>query len=320
MSAQVGPEAAGIRPADDPSRMTLAQHIRELRSRLIRAALAVAAATVAAYVFYDPIFKVLTHPYCSLPVSRGQVGQAPLGSIDSPHAGCHLYFFHPLDAFAIRLRVAIIAGVLLSSPIWLYQLWAFITPGLRRNERRWALSFVGASAALFALGAVLAYVTLPKALSFLLGAVGNNAINLLGIDQYLSFTTQILVIFGTDRAADPCILVIFGASFELPLLLVVLNLAGLVSAQRLTLWGRPAVFLLFVFAAVVTPSQDPITMSVMGGGLSLLYGAAVLVARAHDRRAARKQAALWAALDSADPAASLLGDGSRDGTEPAHRP
>jgi sec-independent protein translocase protein TatC len=284
--------------------MTLVEHIRELRARLIKSALAVLVGAIAAYVFYDPIFKILTHPYCSLPVSHGQTGRVPVGSLTSPHDGCHLYFFHPLDAFAIRLRVAIIAGVLLSSPVWLYQAWAFITPGLRRNERRWALSFVGSSAALFGIGAFLAYVTLPKALNFLLGAVGNNAINLLGIDQYLTFTTQILVIFG--------------ASFELPLVLVVLNLAGLLSASKMAHWFRPAVFLLFVFAAVITPSQDPITMSVMGGGLSLLYGVAVLLARVNDRRREARRQHLLAALDSNDPAAALSGDPASDQpTEPA---
>jgi sec-independent protein translocase protein TatC len=265
--------------------MTLAEHLRELRTRVIRAAIGVAVGAVAAYVFYDPIFKVLTHPFCSLPASRRSIDG---GRID---ASCHLYFFHPLDAFAIRLRVAIIVGALVSSPVWLYQLWAFITPGLKRNERRWALTFVGASSALFAAGAVLAYVTMAKALSFLLGAVGNNAQSVLGIDQYLGFTTSMLLIFG--------------ASFELPLVLVLLNLAGLLSAKRLASWRRPAIFVLFVFAAVITPSQDPITMTVMGGGLALLYEVAVVIGRVHDRRAARRRAELWAALDSDDPAAAL---------------
>jgi sec-independent protein translocase protein TatC len=307
MAALPGRRAAG-RSDGDGGRMTLAEHIRELRARLIKSALAILAAAILAYVFYDPIFKVLTHPYCTLAVSHGQTGRAPTGSLTSGNVGCHLYFFHPLDAFAIRLRVAILAGVLLSSPVWLYQVWAFITPGLRRNERRWALSFVASSAALFAVGALLAYVTLPKALNFLLGAVGNNAINLLGIDQYLTFTTQILIIFG--------------ASFELPLLLVILNLAGLLSASRMAHWFRPAVFLLFVFAAVITPSQDPITMSVMGGGLSLLYGVAVLIARANDRRRAIRRQQLLAALDSNDPAAAVqrLKEGDAEEAPAAPRP
>ncbi|MFL6136763.1 MAG: twin-arginine translocase subunit TatC [Frankiaceae bacterium] len=280
------PSGHSPQPAGDGARMTLGEHLRELRRRVIKSALGVAAGTILSFAFYDPIFKVLTHPFCSLPESRRGIDD---GHIDQT---CHLYFFHPLDAFAIRLRVGIIVGILISSPVWLYQLWAFITPGLKRNERRWALTFVGASSALFAIGGLLCYLTLPKALSFLLGAVGDNAQSVLGIDQYLGFTTSMLIIFG--------------ASFELPLVLVILNLTGLLSAKRMASWRRPAIFLLFVFAAVITPSQDPITMTVMGGGLAILYEVAVVIGRVHDRRAAQRRAEIWAALDSDDPAAALL--------------
>lgn len=267
--------------------MSLAEHIAELRRRVAWSLLALVAAAIVVFIFYRPVFSVLEHPYCSLPAAhRGQGGSGN---------GCHLYYFGVLEGFTVRLRVAFVVGALVSAPIWLYQFWAFIAPAMHRHERRWALWFAAASTALFAAGAAVAYFTLQHALSFLLNALGGQAHPLLGVSQYLGFLTTMLVIFG--------------AAFEFPLVIVMLNLAGIVSADRLRRWRRMAIFLVFAFAAVATPSQDPITMCALAIPMVLLYELAVLVARWHDKRSARRQATLLGAglsPDEATPAEELL--------------
>lgn len=244
--------------------MTLAEHLFELRRRLLRAMIAIVLGMIGAFLVYGPIFRFLTHPYCELPAAHR-----------IPGSQCLLVVSGIFDAFAVRLKVSAIAGVVVTSPIWLYQLWAFVAPGLHRKERRWALIFAGCSAGLFAVGAAFAYYTLGRGLAFLLSFAADLT-PLITIDRYLSFVTTMLLVFG--------------ASFEFPLLVVLLNLAGLVSARRLASSWRVIVFSVFVFAAVVTPSQDPITMSAMALPMSLLYGVALLVAFGHDRRAARRAA------------------------------
>lgn len=245
--------------------MTLAEHIGELRRRLIRAFLAVTLGAIVAWIFFTPIFRFLTHPYCALPVSHRLGGTT-----------CTLIVTGVLDAFTIRLKVSLIVGVVASAPIWLYQLWAFVAPGLHRHERRWAVAFAVGSAGLFALGATFAYATLGRGLAFLLG-FAQGFLPLISVDRYLSFVTLMLLVFGV--------------SFEFPLLILLLNLSGVVSAKRLVGWRRMEIFLVFVFAAVATPSQDPFTMTAMALPMTLLYEVAVLLAKAHDRRAARRAAA-----------------------------
>jgi sec-independent protein translocase protein TatC len=248
----------------EDSRMTLTEHLQELRARLFKSMLAVAVMTIVVGVWlYHPIFKTLLHPYCGLPADRRLLGES-----------CALTFTGVTDAFTIRLKVAIIGGVLLSMPIWLYQLWAFITPGLHRNERRWSLSFVFTSVLLFAAGVTLAYLILPTALDVLLSFGGPDLKALLTVDQYLGFIAHMLTIFGV--------------SFEFPLVLVMLNLAGVLSAQRLRQWRRAAIFLLTVFAGAATPSTDPFTMLAMAVPLCLLYEGVVIFARIHDKRKERR--------------------------------
>jgi len=257
----------------EDSRMTLVQHLQELRRRLLVSLVALIVVTLAVAVFaYHPIFHLLRQPYCDLPANRRTGG-----------VGCQLIFTHPTDAFFIRLKVSLIAGVLLSSPIWLSQLWGFITPGLHRHERRWATTFLMASLVLFALGSTVAYLVLRPALDVLLGFGGDGVTALLEVTQYLSFITTILIIFGV--------------SFEFPLVIVLLNLAGVLSSHRLRSSRRIAIFLLFVFAGVATPTQDPITMLALALPLCLLFELSVLFARWNDRRRARKDAeSEWAGL------------------------
>ena len=180
-----------------------------------------------------------------------------------------------------------------ASPIWLFQLWRFITPGLYSHDRRYASTFVGVSVLLFAMGAAFAYLTLEKGLHFLLGFANGDISSLLTISSYLSFVTAMVLVFAV--------------SFELPLLIVMLNLVGILPADRLRSWSLASIFGIFVFAAVATPSQDPFTMSALAIPMCLLYGVAVLIATIHDRRAARR-APLYG--DLADDELSTIDDES----------
>jgi sec-independent protein translocase protein TatC len=170
--------------------------------------------------------------------------------------------------------VCLYAGLALSSPVWLWQLWRFITPGLHRNERKWAVVFVAASVALFGVGGVLAYITMNKGLQFLLSFASGGLTALLGVDSYLNYVTSMVLVFGI--------------SFEFPLVLIMLNFVGALSYLRLRRWWRPAVFVIFAFAALATPSQDPFTMSALAVPMCLLYGLVLVVSRVHDSRKASR--------------------------------
>lgn len=249
--------------------MPLVEHLRELRNRLAKAVLFVAVGTVVAWFFYDHILAFLEAPYCSLPSKLRYSGQ-----IDD---SCSLVIQDPLSGFLRRIKVSALVGAVGSAPLWLYQIWAFVAPGLKRNEKRYTISFVIASTVLFACGAVLAYLTLAKGLQLLVSTAGEGTVALFTIDNYLSFVNTMLVVFG--------------ASFEVPLLVVMLNLVGVLSYQRLRRWQRVAIFLIFVFAAIATPSQDPFTMCALAVPMCALFEGAVLFAFVHDRRKARREAA-----------------------------
>jgi sec-independent protein translocase protein TatC len=275
------PRRRAVPAAGPDGRMSLVDHFIELRTRVVRASVAIVIGMIAGYFLWHPVYQVLRHPYCTLPVKK-RVTIPGLGN-------CPTFYDHPLDGFGVRLRVSAIIGVLIASPVWLYQLWAFITPGLKRNERRWALSFVGASLLLFSMGVTAAYLILSKALNFLLGAAGSGTYALLDVSQYLSFITRVMLLFGL--------------SFEFPLVIVILNLAHIVRHEKLWAWRRMEIFLVTVFAAVVTPSTDPYTMLALASPLWLLYEVAALIAWAHDKRVDAKTSSLAAiAPDDASPA------------------
>jgi sec-independent protein translocase protein TatC len=259
------------RPANPEGRMSVLDHLRELRRRLIIVLLIVGAGAVVGWLVYNPLLEILKHPYCNIPY------QHRFGALNKSASQCKLVFSAPLDGFTIRLKVSVVSGAVLTAPLWLYQLWAFVTPGLRRNEKRWTIAFVASSSVLFALGVGLAYLTLYKGLDVLVTQSGNGTSAILTVTNYISFVILMLVMFGM--------------SFELPLLVVMLNAVRILPYSVLRRGQRIGIFLIFVFAAVATPSTDPFTMIAMALPLLLLFEVAVLWCFLHDRRRARREIA-----------------------------
>jgi sec-independent protein translocase protein TatC len=228
----------------------------------------VALGAVIGWVLYDQILTILKDPYCNVPF------QHRLGATNQSRSQCNLIFRGPLDGFTVRLKVSVVAGAIITAPLWLYQLWAFVTPGLRKNERRWTIGFVLTSTVLFAAGMALAYLTLSKGLDVLITSAGHGVQASLDVNYYITFVILMLVIFG--------------ASFELPLLIVMLNLVRILPFSVLKRSQRLGIFLIFVFAAIATPSTDPFTMTAMAVPMCVLFEAAVLFAFFNDRRRARR--------------------------------
>ena len=250
--------------------MTLIAHLTELRNRIAKALLALLVATAIAFWWYEHgLGAFIRAPYCGLdPELRFPPGDGP----------CGLLITDVFGGVFIRLKVAFLAGAVLSAPFWLWQLWAFITPGLKRNEKRYGIAFVAVSTLLFALGAVLAYVSLSAGLELLLSLAGDGVVIALTAQDYIGFVLSLLVAFGV--------------SFEVPLIAVALNLVGVLTYEVLSSSRRWIFFLTFVFAAFVTPTQDPFTMLLMAGPMIVLFEAAIQIARVVDRRRARRDAAL----------------------------
>jgi sec-independent protein translocase protein TatC len=251
--------------------MTLLEHLRELRSRLFKSSLAILAGMIVGWFFSGWVLNFITQPYCDLMAKRGsgpKSGQ-PVGLSGS----CALIQTGLTDVFTLRLQIALWIGLILAGPVWLYQLWAFIAPGLHKHERRWAYVFAGLAAPLFAAGAVLAYVVVAKGLAFLLQFTPGNVSTLLEVSGYVKFITNFMLLFGV--------------AFEFPLVVILFNLAGIASARRLLGWWRIAVFVFFAFSAVTVPTADPFGMTAMGLCLTALYFGAVLFAFINDKRRAR---------------------------------
>lgn len=248
--------------------MPLLEHLRELRNRILKALLVIVAGAIIGWFVYPHVWHFLEAPYCRL----GPRYTNPAGIVG--HGRCTLIVTGLFDALFLRLKIAFAAGIVITSPLWLYQLWAFIAPGLHRNERRWAYFFAGSAIPLFAIGGAIAYFAMSKGLRFLLSLIPAGASTFISINSYLGFAMAMLLIFGL--------------SFELPLVFVLLNVAGVLTHERFAKWRRMIIFGVFAFAAVATPSPDPFSMLLLAVPCVVLVEFAEVFAWANDRRRARR--------------------------------
>jgi sec-independent protein translocase protein TatC len=271
-------------------RMPLFDHLRELRNRVVKMALALIAGMIVGFIFFQPVWRFIERPLCQATI-RGQTGCNTLGVNQ-------LVLNGPLDAFYLRVKVAVIVGVIVSSPVWLYQIWAFIAPGLYAREKRWGHIFIGTAVPLFLVGMALAYLSLGRSMHFLLGLTPQHVSNLIQVDLYMSFVMTMMLAFGL--------------AFELPLLIVMLNLAGILTHRMFRKWRRVMIFAVFLIAGMANPSPDPITMLILGGACVALVEVAEFIVWSHDRRRARLHPDPYAGL--ADDELSPL---DLDETKPA---
>ncbi|MEU1013607.1 twin-arginine translocase subunit TatC [Streptomyces sp. NPDC005890] len=260
---------------DPEGRMPLADHLRELRNRLAKAMLAIVIVTIVAAFYYNDIINFLTRPILDSVGCRETFEQLARSSVKTQCAEITINGL--LAPFTLALQVSLMAGVVLASPIWLYQLWAFVAPGLHRHEKKYAYAFVFTGAPLFFCGAFFAYKVLPTTAKVLIDFTPNGNIrNLLPLDDLLQLVTRMVIVFGL--------------SFELPLLLIMLNLTGVLTGRRMLGWWRAMILGITVFAAVATPSTDPLSMLALAGPIWVLYFGAVGFSLLNDKRRRRREA------------------------------
>ncbi|MEV4513722.1 twin-arginine translocase subunit TatC [Dactylosporangium sp. NPDC049525] len=253
--------------------MTLMEHLRELRTRLFRACIAILVGTIVAWFVAEPVLNFIQQPYCDLMASKA-IQQSATHALPDGYK-CPFVQLGVTDVLVLKLKLSLWIGLILAGPIWLYQLWAFIAPGLHRHERRWAYLFGGLAGPLFAAGAYLSFVVVSEGLIFLLNMTGPDISTTLEITRYVDFVTGMMLVFGL--------------AFEFPLGVMLANIAGIVTGRKLLGWWRFAVFITFVFAAIATPTADPFGMTALALALSTLYFAAVGFALFNDRRRGRNR-------------------------------
>ena len=245
-------------PEQREGAMSLMDHLKELRHRLIMCIWALAAGSIVGIFLYGPAMRLIQSPYCDF--LRDHPEKAPF-----EQQGCSLIFLGAIDGFLITVKVIVFLALVIALPMILYQLWAFIVPGLTPRERKWAIPFVVVSVLLFLFGGLAAFLTLPAALNFLLGVGGDFVSPLLTVDKYIGF-----VIFT---------ILAFGLGFEFPILLISLSAAGVLTNETMRKHRRPVILGLAIFSAVITPSPDPISMLALLIPLYLFYEGAIIVSR-----------------------------------------
>ncbi len=289
---------AWLRPPAAPAdgAMTLFEHLRELRYRLVVAALAILVASIVAWFFRGALIDVLLAPYYQAEAdlkarNPGAVLQVVNNGIASP--------------FTLVLKVSALAGLILSSPVWLWQVWSFIVPGLLAKEKKWAVAFIAAATPLFCAGVAVGYIVMPKGISVLLGFTEGGVTNLQDINQFLSFLMRLMLVFGV--------------AFLIPLIVLMLNILGVVPARYLSKYRTYVIFGTFVFGAIATPSTDPFSMLALAAPMTVLFLAAEIIAHILDRRKARRAALAGDSLRVAgsvedDAALKRLDDHDPDGS------
>ncbi|MEY4000567.1 MAG: hypothetical protein RLZZ626_922 [Actinomycetota bacterium] len=250
--------------------MSLSGHLKEFRKRLFRSAIFVLLGSVGGWFLFDPVFQLLQRPI--------------LDVAEEKHIQATINFGSVVGALDLRTQVSIFLGILISSPIWLYQLWAFLSPGLKNKERRWTIIFMSTALPLFFAGCYLAWVSLPGFVTSLLSFTPEGSANVINASEYILFTLRILLVFGV--------------AFVLPAILVLLNAAGIVTARGILKSWRLAVFVIAVIGALATPVSDPMSMFLVMAPMVVLYFAAAGVAMANDKRRGRRLALVDAAIES----------------------
>ncbi|WP_093850878.1 twin-arginine translocase subunit TatC [Streptomyces pini] len=263
--------------------MPLAEHLRELRNRLMKSVLAILAVTVVGLVYYKQIADFLTEPLRDAVGCTEGFGRAA----DEGEACAEITLNGLIAPFTVMLKVGLTTGIVLACPVWLHQLWAFLAPGLHSHEKKYARSFVAAGVPLFLGGAYLAYIVLPAMAATLIEFTPDGTGNLVPLDDLLDIITRMVVVFGL--------------AFELPLVLVMLNLSGIITGRRMLGWWRVMVISITLFAAVATPSGDPLTMGALAAPIVLLYFIAVGISLFNDRRRSRKDPYAGLSDDEASP-------------------
>ena len=231
-----------------PDSMTLVEHLTELRTRVLISAVAFVLAATVAFLVYPWILSFLKHPYCQVAPDH-----------------CGFYITGPLDGLALRIKIAAYGGLFLASPVLLWEFWRFVTPGLHSREKRYAIPFIAVSIALFALGCVVAYLTFPHALNFLVTIGGPSLHEILDPTKYLSLIVLLMTVFGL--------------TFEFPVVLISLQLVGVLTPAQLSSWRRWAIVLIVVVAGVITPSSDPFSMMAMAIPLYIFYELSIVVGK-----------------------------------------
>lgn len=243
--------------------MSLREHLRELRNRFFKAGIAILLGTIVGFIVYQPAFTILTEP-----ITRLSTEEAPVEVIFSSVA----------QPFDIMFQVALFIGLIVSSPIWLYQVWAFIVPGLKKNERRYAIGFISAAVPLFIGGIALGWFALPQAMAFFTSLTPDGTAHRVLATVYVPFVTRLLLAFGI--------------ALVIPVILVGLNMAGVLAGKTMLKHWRISVFLIAVIAAMGAPGSDVITMFYLGAPLTVLFGLALGISLLNDRRRAKREAKL----------------------------
>ena len=256
-----------LRPPPTPpdGSMTLFEHLRELRYRLVVASLAILVGMIVAWFFRDYLMDILQLPYFRAVEDF---------KAKNPEAETLLVNINVTSPLTLALKVSALAGAVATAPIWLYQVWAFIVPGLLAREKKWTLIFLAAASPMFAAGVFVGYFVLPKGISVLLSFTQVGVSNLQNVNDYLSFLMRVMVVFGI--------------AFVIPLLVLMLNIIGVIKATQLSKYRTLVIFSTFVFGAVATPSTDPFSMLALAAPMTLLFLAAEVIAHILDRRKAKK--------------------------------